>query len=165
MANLLKEMEKQVNGFVKNFQTDFTVHDTNRLLKEAKPNEHYYWLIRENGTQLHNEKDLIVSSEDWNERDLLYYFKDYKCKLFILAIDSNKENVIEGKLKEVSFNKAWNDLQKSLKTPSKLKIKYKDDILEYPWEEVGSPSHFLDVLSAYFKQPIDWNKIEYNFVF
>lgn len=165
MAQLFEAMQKEVDAFVEHYQTDFTIHDTKYLLERAKPGEVYYWLIRESGTQLYNQKDLIIENEDWNERDLLFYFKDYKKKFFELTITSNNGDSLDGEIKKLNYDKFCKELKQNLKTPSQLKVSFKDEVHIYDWSTVGKPSKFLDDLTAYLKEPMDWSKIDYEFIF
>lgn len=165
MAQLLQIMQKEVDAFVENFQTDFTVHDTNYLLEKAKPGERYYWLIRRNGTQLYNEVDLIIEDEAWNERALLYYFKKTDKKFFELTVTSNSDGVLEGEIKEVDYDATCRELKGKIKNPTQLEIAFKGETVVLDWESVGRPSEVLHFLSDYFKEPMYWAKFDYQYIF
>lgn len=165
MTQLLQIMQKEVDAFVEHYQTDFTVHDTKYLLERAKSGERYYWLIRKSGTQLYNEKDLLVKGSLWNERDLLYYFGDYDKKFFELNITSNNDFSLEGSIQEINYDNFCKELKQKLKTPSKLKIVYKDETYFYDWKYISTPGQFMNYLITQFKEHIDWHMIEYDFIF
>lgn len=165
MSDLLQAMQKEVDAFVENYRTDFTVHDKKHLLEKAKTGERYYWLIRQNGTQLYNEKDLIVASDDWNERELLYYFRDYKKKLFIITIASNNGAALEGALEEVDYNKTCEQIKQNIKMPQEIKITFKEKNYWFDWQVVGSPNKFLHLLSYSLGEQLRWGDFYYEFIY
>ena len=166
--NLLKEMEQLVEKHVKHYKTDFSVHDVEKLKLHAKRGTKFYWLLRDCGTWLEREDELLVDSDEWNK---LSFFTNYldsiqSCKLFLVTTTSKPGEPLEGTVEALPFP-AYLDNFKKRQTPKQYNIEYKDNQFTRMWDSLNPPTgrDIQKFLEEQHLTDINFGEVVVRFVF
>lgn len=160
--SLFEKMQKEVDRYVKSYQTDFTIHDKAYLEKYAKKGTIFYWLVREHGTQLEREGDLYVDSERWNKLVFLDHYVGTNSKLFRITITDTTGD-IEGKLEQLPFPQALEQF-KEKRTPKLYELIYKGKSFFREWDN-PTVEEMEEFLSKQLKEEVDFRNVVMNFTF
>lgn len=123
-VNIIAALKKIVSNNTRFFHTDLN-YDI-ETLKRAASGERFYWMSRESGTWLFNERDVHNRDTEANYTWQFYHDeKSYGIKAFIVEITDNHNNSPRGNIFEIDYTKSKDTLSKNSFDSKTVDVEFK----------------------------------------